>query len=265
MSEFVKIIILSVVQGLTEFLPVSSSGHLVLAEHFLKFEAPGGAFFELILHLGTLVAVVVFYRRRFTALAAGLFALERASLSYAAWVVLSIVPAGVLYALTGSSLEAKYENPAFVAWALCFTGIFLIATAFAGTKSKNGGEKIPVKWYQALAMGVAQAVAMLPGVSRSGSTIAAARFFGVKPEAAAEFSFIMSVPVIAGAALLKILKHHEHIGAGQKLQYGAGAIIAGIVGFLAIKTFVALLGKGKLWMFGVYCIAVGALALAFLK
>ena len=265
MPEFLKIIILSVIQGLTEFLPVSSSGHLVLAEHFMSFKAPEGAVFEVILHAGTLAAVIIFYRRKFAALLTGIFSFERASVLYAAWVVLSMIPAGILYALTGSSLEEKYEEPIFVARALIAAGIFMTATVLLKNKQSEQNEKArmsanPIKWYQALAMGVAQAIAMLPGVSRSGSTITMARFFGVRPKDAAEFSFIMSVPVIGGAALLKILKHHNEISAAQSLQYGVGAIVAGIVGIIAIKTFVALLDKGRLWVFGVYCIVVGAVS-----
>ena len=267
MPDFFKIIILSIIQGLTEFLPVSSSGHLVLAKNlpFIKFVAPGGAVFEVILHAGTLAAVIIFYRRKLTALLMGLFSLERASVLYAAWVAISMIPAGIFYALTGSSLEEKYENPLFVAWALCAAGVFMTATALLKNKrAGDAAETPPVKWWQAFVMGVAQAVAMLPGVSSSGSTIATARFLGVKPKDAAEFSFIMSIPVIGGAALLKLLKHYKELSAAQSWQYGIGAIVAGIVGFIAIKTFVALLGKGRLWVFGVYCIIVGALALMLL-
>jgi undecaprenyl-diphosphatase len=204
----------------------------------------------------------VFYRRKLTALLMGLFKRERASVLYAVWVVISMIPAFALYKIGGDTIDEKFANPKFVAWALCATGLFMIATALVKTRDKDrSGDLSHIK---ALVMGVAQAVAMLPGVSRSGSTIATARFLGVKPKDAAEFSFIMSIPVIGGAAFLKLLKHHKGITATQSWQYGVGAIVAGIVGFVAIKTFVALLGRGKLWAFGVYCVVAGAAALIFL-
>ena len=274
MPEFLKIIVLAVVQGLTEFLPVSSSGHLVLAEHFMGFETPENmeAALEIFLHAGTLVAVIIFYRRKLLALLLGIFMRERASLLYAAWVVLSMIPAGIAYALGGKGIEDKFGNPHFVAWALCATGLFMLATSLLTTPPSGhpsaewntSRARVP-GWLQALVMGVAQAIALLPGVSRSGSTIAAARFLGVKPAEAAEFSFIMSIPVIGGATLLHLVKHAKDISATQSWQYAVGALVAGVVGIIAIKSLVALLGKGKLWCFGVYCIVAGALALAFLN
>lgn len=275
MDDFLKVAVMAVIQGLTEFLPVSSSGHLALAKHFMGLESPGTTL-EIFLHAGTLVAVVLFYRKKLLALLSGLFAGKRGSVVYAAWVLLSMAPVAAVYAVGKDAIESQYDNPAFVAWALCATGAVLSATALAGRRNAkkmsaldaDGGARF--KWLHALAMGAAQAVAMLPGVSRSGSTIAAATLMGVKPKEAAEFSFIMSIPVIGGAVLLDILKIAKgaDVAAAEAgfaaWQYAAGAALAGIVGLAAIKGLIALLGKGKLWGFGVYCIVVGATALCFL-
>jgi Uncharacterized bacitracin resistance protein len=271
MDDFLKITVMAVIQGLTEFLPVSSSGHLALAKHFMGLESPGTTL-EIFLHAGTLVAVLLFYRKKLLAILAGLFAGRRESVVYAAWVLLSMAPVAVVYAAGKDAVESQYDNPAFVAWALCATGAVLAATAFAGGRRAkqcaDSGGGVRFKWLHALAMGAAQAAAMLPGVSRSGSTIAAATLMGVKPKEAAEFSFIMSIPVIGGAVLLDVLKMAkgaEDAAAGfAAWQYAAGAAIAGVVGLAAIKGLIALLGKGKLWGFGVYCIFVGAAALCFL-
>ena len=257
---------MAVIQGLTEFLPVSSSGHLALAKHFMpNFESPGTTL-EIFLHAGTLIAVVAFYHKKLLSLLTGLFAGKRDSIAYAAWVLLSMVPVAIIYAVGKDAIESKYDSPVFVAWMLCATGVVLSATAFIG--KRGGDDVVRFKWFHALAMGAAQAVAMLPGVSRSGSTIATATLLGVKPKEAAEFSFIMSIPVIGGAVLLDILDLFKDTGADEAKfaawQYAAGAAIAGIVGLAAIKGLVALLGKGKLWGFGVYCIIVGVTALCFL-
>jgi len=265
MSEFFKVVVLSIVQGLTEFLPVSSSGHLVLAGHFMDYETPGGVTFELLLHVGTLAAVVIFYRKKLTELLLGLFRGKRESVLYAVWVGVSMVPAGICYKAFAELVKAAYASPMFTAGAMCVTGIVLIATALLREDKHTG--QCPVvhfTWKQALIMGIAQAVALLPGISRSGSTIAAGRFAGVKAKDAAEFSFIMSIPVIAGAAFLDLVKNHGELSSDQAWQYAVGAAVAGVVGFAAIKWFVGLLSKGKLWMFGAYCYAVGTVVLVIL-
>jgi len=261
-DDFVKVMVLSVVQGLTEFLPVSSSGHLVLAGHFMEFQTPGGVTFELLLHVGTLGAVIIYYRKKLLELLTGLFRGERNSVLYAVWVGVSMVPAGICHKVLAEQVKAAYTSPFFTAGAMCVTGIVLISTALVKMKKDESGSTFG--WKQALIMGLAQAVALLPGISRSGSTIAAGRFAGVKPKDAAEFSFIMSIPVIAGAAFLDLVKNHGELSSEQGWQYAVGAAVAGVVGFAAIKWFVGLLSKGKLWMFGIYCYVVGGVVLVIL-
>lgn len=257
MNEFLKIMVMAVVQGVTEFLPVSSSGHLVLAKHFLGLESPGASL-ELFLHGGTLLAVVLYYWRKLFSLATGVLRCEKGSLLYAGWVLLSMVPAGILFALGGDDFEAAYDSPMFVGAMLCVTGLALTSLVFIRNRAER---RRGFNWLDALLMGIAQAVAMLPGISRSGSTIFAARLAGVKPVEAAEFSLIMSIPVIAGALLVELLKSGSAVLELPLSSCLVGALVAAAVGFAAIGTLVKVLNHGRFWMFGIYCMVAGALSL----
>ncbi len=257
MSEFLKIMVMAVVQGLTEFLPVSSSGHLALAKHFLGLESPGASL-EIFLHGGTLLAVVIYYRRKLILLATGFFRGEKASLIFSAWVLLSMVPAGMLFAVGGDHFEAAYDSPMFVGAMLCVTGLALSSLVFIRNRAER---RRGFNWLDALLMGVAQAVAMLPGISRSGLTIFAARLVGIKPAEAAEFSFIMSIPVIAGALLVELLESGLVVQDLSLSSCLVGSVVAAAVGFSAIGALVKVLNHGKFWMFGLYCMTAGALSM----
>ena len=243
MSEFLKVIVMSVIQGLTEFLPVSSSGHLALAKHFLGLESPGASL-ELFLHGGTLLSVIIFYRRKLLSLIGGVLKFERTSLLYALWVLLSMVPAGILYAIGGDELEKTYDSPLFVSGMICVTGALLLSLFVITGRAER---KRSFGWSDALLMGLAQAIAMLPGISRSGSTIA------------------MSLPVIGGAVLMDVLKDGVAVSGLSTASCVVGAIVAGLVGLAAIGTLVKILNKGKFWMFGVYCLVVGATSMLLIS
>lgn len=260
MSEFFKILVMSVIQGVAEFLPVSSSGHLALAKHFLGLESPGASL-ELFLHAGTLLSVIVYYRRKLLALLVGLFRFEKASLFYALWVLVSMIPAGLVFVMLGDKLEKAFDDPMLISALLCVTGLILISLYFVNRRPERTR---PFNGRDALIMGLAQAVAMLPGISRSGSTICAGRFAGVKPSEAAEFSFIMSLPVIAGAVLVDVIKDGVSVTGLSTTNCVVGAAVAGVVGWLAIGSLVRILNGGKFWMFGVYCIAAGLASMALL-
>lgn len=264
-------VILGLVQALTEFLPVSSSGHLVLAQAVLGVEAGGGVAFEVAVHFGTLLSVaVVFHRdigRLLAAVGRALAAPTRLrdrwrddpELRLAAAIVAGCVPAGVIGLAFKDQLEAAFDQPALVCGALIFTGIVLLATKRApeahGTMSIN----------RAVVIGVAQAVAILPGVSRSGSTIAAALFLGVDRAFAARFSFLLSLPVILGATLLKVRDLAEAPpppDAIAGLAIGAGTSF--IAGIGALLLLLRLVQRGWFAHFGWYCLAVGVVGLALL-
>lgn len=263
MSDWLQMGILAVVQGLTEFLPVSSSGHLVLAKELLGYEAMSGLGVELLLHAGTLVAVLAYYRTFIGELVRGLVRREREAWRFAAAVLISMIPAVILGLTCEAQLESLAGNPVFVCAALCFTGILLLATRTFG--KDRGLEVTPLR---GLLMGCAQAVAMLPGVSRSGSTIAVSRFLGVASEKAAAFSFLMVVPVILGGNILHVAKalSGDEASAFEGLTRGVGALgfcVSVAVGYLSVAWMVQLLGRRNFWRFGFYCLAVGLAGLGY--
>lgn len=257
MNTYFQMILLAAVQGLTEFLPVSSSGHLVLAKHCLDFTAMSGLGVELLLHAGTLVAVLLFYRKLLAEVTRGLVRGEQSAWKFACAIVVSMIPAAVLGLLFEETLEAAAESPIFVCGCLIFTGLLLLATRLWG--SDRGRDVTPLR---GLAMGVAQAVAMLPGVSRSGSTIAMARFLGIQSERAAAFSFLMVVPVILGGNLLHVLRmlDNPQESAFAGLTPGlaiTGFVVAAVVGYASVAWMVRLLNRQHFWRFGFYCFALG--------
>ena len=267
-EEMKEVAILSVLQGVAEFLPISSSGHLVLGRSMLGL-GEVGLRLDIFLHVGTLVAVFAFYWATVWRLTKGLFAKatpeERASAwSYALKIVLSAIPAGLVGVLFKDQIESVFASPRMVGFDLLFTGAVLTATRFL---PKGKGE---VSFLRALLMGVAQAVAILPGVSRSGMTLAAARASKVDAEKSAEFSFLMSAPPIAGAALLEVVKSlgaSETAAANAVPEVGwglcaAGAALAAVVGYYSLKLLVSSLKGRWFWLFGPYCFLAGLAAIA---
>ncbi|MBO7683675.1 MAG: undecaprenyl-diphosphate phosphatase [Kiritimatiellae bacterium] len=247
-----EVLILGALQGVAEFLPISSSGHLVLGKSLLGLKDVGLRL-DVFLHLGTLVAVFAFYFSVIRRI------VVRGEWSYVAKIVLSAVPVGAVGVLFKDGLEDAFSSTAFVGWALVATGLVLAATRLL-PKGDRG-----VSFLRALLMGLAQAVAILPGVSRSGMTLAAARASGVDGEKAAEFSFLMSAPPIAGAALLELAKSMQGAASASETGWGLcvlGAALSAVVGWFALRLLVASLKGRWFWLFGPYCIVAGLLTLA---
>jgi len=252
MKEFLDVTLLAALQGVAEFLPISSSGHLVLGKSLLGL-GDAGIRLDVFLHVGTLVSVFAFY---FSVIRRIVVDLEW---SYALKVVASAVPAGVVGLLFKGHLESAFASPKMVGCALLFTGIVLTLTRFLPKGGKD------VSFGRALIMGVAQAIAILPGVSRSGMTLAAARASWVDAEKAAEFSFLMSAPPIAGAALLEALASRGTESAAE-ISWGLtiwGALLAAAVGYGALAFLVKTLRGKRFWWFGPYCFAAGVVTTLF--
>ncbi|MBR3222650.1 MAG: undecaprenyl-diphosphate phosphatase [Kiritimatiellae bacterium] len=250
-----EVAILSVLQGIAEFLPISSSGHLVLGKAFLGLNDVGMRL-DIFLHVGTLASVFAFYfsviRRIVT----------RMEWPYVAKVALSAVPIGIVGVLFKDRLAEAFASPAFVGGALMFTGAVLTLTRFLPKGERD------VSFLRAFLMGLAQAVAILPGVSRSGMTLAAARATKVDGEKAAEFSFLMSAPPIAGAAVIETLKALRGVETATTAEtsWGLcifGAIIAAAVGWFALKVLVSSLKGRWFWLFGPYCLVAGLMTVLF--
>lgn len=269
MIEFLKIAFLAVLQGIAEFLPISSSGHLVLGKDLLGLDSPGNTL-EIALHAGTLLSVCVFYGASISAVARGVFRGHRPALRYALAIIVSMIPCGIVYALFGDWLEVAFGDPRVVGPAWLFTAalMFTIPRATPSPPDPNAPKQgdIPhdVPLWTALLAGLGQAVAMLPGVSRSGTTIWVARRCRLSAPDAARFSFLMSLPVILGATLLTVAKLGTEADLAADNVPGwmlvSGATISAIVGYASLVLLVRMLARGRFWVFGVYCAIVGTAA-----
>jgi undecaprenyl-diphosphatase len=251
-------LVLGLIQGLTEFLPVSSSGHLVMFQVLLGVQQPG-LLFEIAVHVATLASVLVFYRRRLVLLGSGALRRRPDELRYLAKLAVATLPAVAAVLAVGDLLEAQFESPAVAGVGLLVTGAVLWTT-----RGTLGAARLPEPgWIAALLIGCAQAFAILPGISRSGTTVAAALAMGVAPAAAAEFSFLMSVVAIAGAAARTVPElaavSPEHAGA-----LAVGCVTALAAGLAAIWVFVRLLRTRGFHRFAYYTWAAGALFLVWL-
>lgn len=268
MKEFIDVTLLAILQGVAEFLPISSSGHLVIGQHLLGLDVPGMRL-DLFLHVGTLLSIMAFYRSIIGRIAVGLFVPGRDcrwAWEYVGKIVCSALPACLVYLFFHDEVDALFENAKMVGALLMFTGAVLV-----GTRLLPRGDR-DVSFLRALWMGAMQAVALLPGVSRSGMTLAAARSGRINAEKAAEFSFLMSAPLIAGGALLNVAKDlfgshaAEAAASPAELSWGViayGAVVAAVVGYFSLAMLLRAL-KGKwFWMFGPYCFVAGLLTLIF--
>lgn len=250
--------LLGAVQGLSEFLPVSSSGHLVIFQELLGVREDGLRF-EVAVHFATLVSVLVYYRRRVQALLRGVCAGEREALVYTGKLGVASLPAALLVVLAGPFLEQQFDVPAVTGICLGITGAALWSTRRTAAHASLDAPS----WGAAFWIGCAQALAILPGLSRSGATVAAALALGVRPVVAAEFSFLMSVVAISGATL-RILPELAGLPAAALQPLWVGGGVALVTGVAAIDLFVRLLGGGSLYRFAYYTWALGALFLAWL-
>lgn len=279
---FLDSLVLAVVQGATEFLPISSSGHLVLGQTFLGIKDPN-LLFDIILHVGTLVAVMVFYRESLVAIvrdsvgglqtfsrtrrAADIFEGEGARI--ALFVLLATIPTGIIGLMLESVLDPDDGTRIITAPVVCgiliINGFILITHRWIREKPARGTTAMTL-WNMtlvgALIIGVAQGLAVLPGISRSGSTITAALLVGSARTEAARFSFLLSIPAILGALVLKFdLDAFADHGASTVAVYVGGAVLAAVVGYFCLRLLVLLLERAQFHHFAWYCWAVGVIGL----
>ena len=244
-------LILGIIQGFTEFLPISSSGHLVLGQAILGIEQPGNEF-EILVHLGTLASVLVVFLDDIKSLLLSLT--SKKTQSFIIFVLVGSIPAVGIGLGFKDILEALFDNIASVSGALIFTGLILYCSSFV----KQGDKEHSI--VTSILIGCAQAVAIIPGVSRSGMTICTALFLGLSPKEAARFSFLLAIPAISGAGILRALD----VSGGFQLPLSV-SIVAFLssfgVGVVALKWLLGWLEQGKFHYFGVYCFAVGIIIL----
>lgn len=262
--DLLQAILLGFLQGATEFLPVSSSGHLVLAPWLLGWPTPGLAF-DTVVHWGTAVAVVgYFWRDWFALIRAALCSLRERSLvdvhARLAWfIVIGTVPAAVLGYALEDFIEAMFSRPVAAAAFLMITAGILSVAERWGRRQRDLGT---LTWRDALLIGLAQAMAILPGISRSGATIAAGLGRGLKREPAARFSFLLATPIILGAGLLQIADLIQAGGlASQAPTLIAGFLAAGLAGWSCIHFLLRYLQRRRLYPFAIYCAVLGLVCL----
>lgn len=270
--RFIDAIIIGIVQGITEFLPVSSSGHLVLAQHLLGVQEPGLTF-EVFLHFGTLISIFWVFRHRIVKIVNSFVVLykkeERSQFTasqdrwFGMLLIIGSIPTAIFYFLLSDYVEQAFMSTSFVGFALLVTGALLwVADILPGGKKPIGKTGIA----DALLIGSFQGLAVFPGISRSGSTISGALFRGLDRKTAAEYSFLLSVPAILGATLLEIISIlRQGSGFGQEwLYYLIGIVTSAVAGIFAITFLIRILVKHKLRYFSVYCWAAGILVLVLL-
>ena len=255
MLEALKLFALAVLQGIAEFLPVSSSSHIALAGKWIGLEVPGIRV-ELALHIGTLVAVLLYYHARIAEVVSGVFKGEKMAWRYACAILVSCIPAIVAYYFFHDWVTEKLDGSfRFTGAMLVVTGLFLLSSRLARNISAK-----PLTSWRAFLIGIAQACAMVPGISRSGSTIVLARFLSVEKKEAVAFSFLMSAPLLIGGAILELLPSSEAsmeaCSIGWDLLLPA-MVIAAVVGCLAIRLLMLVIERDWFWLFGFYCIPMG--------
>lgn len=265
--------LLGLIQGLTEFLPVSSSGHLVLAEYLLGLDEglTQDVTFEVFVHFGTALSILVVYRKQvWDLITSAVSALVRPSgipdayrqnddFRVVVFVLLTMIPTGLAYVLFEDFFESAFSDPRLVSAMLLVTGTLLLLTRLR--RNPNGS----LSFVKALVIGVAQSLALIPGISRSGSTICTALYLNVDRQKAADFSFLMVLPVILGATLLKTLEMLEVESGTGVVSLLLGTVVAFLSGVVAIRMVIRFVVRGNLQYFAFYCFAVGLIGLILIR
>jgi undecaprenyl-diphosphatase len=257
------VIILGIVEGVTEYLPVSSTGHLILATELLGFDATDWEAFNVAIQPGAIFAIVVLYWRTFWDVFTGLFRKDPGAWRFVRNLVVACVPAVVLALLIGDQIEKLLGNAVVVCWALIIGGVaILILEKIVRPKECHGVQNLSLK--QSALVGAVQCLAMVPGVSRSGATILGAMALGVDRKTAAEFSFFLAMPTLSGATAYYLFKHYDRI---EPAMYGnilIGSLVSFVVAIVVVKLFVGFVTRYGFAPFGWYRIVAGAAALAWL-
>ncbi len=268
--ELLEALLLGILQGVTEFLPVSSSGHLVLAQELLGTNLDRGITFEIVVHFGSFFSIVLFFHKRLGELLSNLFRFlaspstmkvnwdSNRDARWAVYILISMVPAGIIGVTMKDFFEEIFSSPALVSVMLLITGLILYSN-----KDRPAGDK-EVSPTKAFIIGLGQAFAMLPGISRSGTTITIGNILGVRKDQIAEFSFLMLLPVIAGATLLELLKLSQSGDDGNTLVYLSTAFLASLVsGYFSLKYLIRVFKSKGLHYFAYYCWIVGLLGIIY--
>ncbi len=265
-------VLLGIIQGLTEFLPISSSGHLVLGQELLHIAHRSNIAFEVFVHFGTFLSVVFMFWKDIKLIFFSICELcknpKQSKLLYqtnehfkiAIFIAISSIPAAIVGLMFEKEISIFFNDPKFVSVMLLITGLILFLTKFSNPKEGSS-----VSFASAIIIGIAQAIAILPGISRSGITISSAIYLGVSRENAAKFSFLMALPVILGATILEANEVLQSSISNQELLvYFVGTVVAAITGYASIRIVLGLLKKKRFSWFSYYCFIVGILGILFI-
>ena len=269
--DCLKSILLGIIQGLTEFLPVSSSGHIVLAKELFSIQSYG-LLYEVVLHFGTLLSVLVIFRKDIYAICVSLgsgiaAAFKEKTLKkltnnpdslLGILIIAGTIPSGAAGLIFKDTISNLFQSPFFISFSLIFTGIVLYLTRFIKEQKKE------VSLLPALIIGCAQIFALIPGISRSGMTISAALFLGISREKSVKFSFFLSLPVIFGATILEMTDNFSFSNPEvNSIQMLIGLITAFLFGYGAIKVLLKIVMADKFYLFGYYCAVIGIVSLIY--
>lgn len=262
MEIFLEALLLGIVEGLTEFLPVSSTGHLILFGDMLGFEGPAGKTFEIVIQLGAILAVCVVYWPRLWGAAVGMVSDQR-SRAFVRNVLLAFLPAAVVGAVAYKYIKQMLDSPIVVAVALIVGGFAILGIEKMFKKPRH----FEVEGFSprlALGIGLCQVVSMIPGVSRAGATIMGAMLLGVERKAAAEFSFFLAIPTMVAATLYSLYKNRADLSFDNAALIAVGFAAAFLSALVVVRTFIAFIGRHGFAPFAWYRIAFGSLMLALL-
>jgi undecaprenyl-diphosphatase len=262
LEQLIETIILGIIQGLTEWLPISSTGHLKLAEHFLGLKVP--ILFDITLHLGTLIVILIYFKKEVKKIVSALlrFDFKTEHGKFIPLIIVGTIPTALIGLIFSTIIEDVFQNPIPIASAFILCGVILYST-------KAGKEKTEyISYSEALMIGVAQGIAIIPGISRSGTTIAIALLLGIRREKAFKFSFLLSIPAVLGAFGLEAYNAYKKWGTLTYASVGwievfVGILVAMGVGYFALRLLWKILAIQKLHFFAFYCWFIALLAIIF--
>jgi undecaprenyl-diphosphatase len=263
METLIAIIILGIVEGVTEFIPVSSTGHLILASELLGYDAAQWATFNVVIQLGAILAVIVLYWRTFWTVLVGLLQNRPESWRFVRNILLGFTPSAVLGLLLHDYVEIMLGSATIVAWALIIGGIAILVIERTAPQGTEKGVA-DISLGKAIGVGLIQCISMIPGVSRSGATILGGLSLGIERRTAAEFSFFLAIPTMMGATTLELIKNQNDLGVAGLGGIAIGFLVSFVVALVVIKWFIGIVSRHGFAPFAWYRIAAGAAALAWL-
>lgn len=260
LPALVVVVLLGIVEGLTEFIPVSSTGHLILAGELLGFNSAAAGTFEIVIQLGAILAVIVLYWRRFWDVFVGLLHAEPRAIAFTRNLALGFLPSAVIGLIVYKVVKAMLETPVIVAIALIVGGVAILVIERV-VRAPTTHTVEDMSWKTALGIGFVQCLSMIPGVSRSGATIMGALGLGVERRTAAEFSFFLAVPTMLAASGYDLYKSGGALGSDDWTAIAVGFIVSFLVAVIVIRWFIGIVGKYGFAPFAWYRIVVGSIAL----